>query len=72
MKQRGRFGTDDVPEGEKCHLDDEEGKGFEFNVPNATEENLAPVLAVVGPMFAEAPTTKVGKTIQQMIAEKGL
>jgi hypothetical protein len=35
MKQRGRFCTDDVPEGELCYLADEEGRSFEFNVPNA-------------------------------------
>jgi hypothetical protein len=40
-------------------------------VPNAQEENLGPILSVIGPIFEKPATTKKGKTIQQMIAEKG-
>ena len=59
MKQRGRFCTDDVPEGELGYLAEAEGRSFEFVVPNAEEENLAPILGVVGPLFEAPPSTTV-------------
>ena len=45
---------------ELCYLAEAEGKRFEFNVPNAEEENLGPILALLGPAFEAPPATKVG------------
>jgi hypothetical protein len=69
MPQLLRFCSEDVAEDEQCFLQDKE---FPHGiVPNASEECLGPILAVLGPRFEPPPTTTVGKTIQQLIKEKG-
>ena len=69
MPQLLRFCIDDVPQEEQCLLPDKEFPHGSF--PNASPEVIEPLLKIFGPRVEAPPSTTVGKTIQQMIAEKG-
>ena len=70
MPQLMRFCIDDVPEDKRQFLKDTD---FEFgSCPNASEEEVGKILDLLVPKFEPPPSTKVGKTIQQLIEEKGL
>eukprot|EP01052_Picozoa_sp_SAG31_P042294 SAG31_NODE_6676_length_1929_cov_2.510929_2_plen_195_part_00 len=69
MPQLCRFCVDDVPSEEQSKLSE-----FNFKhgvIPNAAPEHIGPLLEVFGPRVAKPPSTQKGKTIQQLIKEKG-
>ena len=69
MQQKMRFCIDDVPEDKRELLP---ATNFEHgSCPNASEEHIGKIMALAEVAFADPPSTKEGKTIQQLIEEKG-